>query len=92
LLDAWGLPGSVTCAVRWHHQPGEATRHTRQVDLVYVANAVVHALGLGCGDQAVNGKPWPVAFARLRLDLNTAVQMVGDLAADVRPLRELAAA
>jgi putative nucleotidyltransferase with HDIG domain len=47
--EAWRLPQAVVDAARWHHRPGEApTRADRTlVDLVHVADALAHSLGMG---------------------------------------------
>lgn len=49
VADAWKLPCSVADVARWHHSPGEAPEGDRRVlaDLVHVADALAHAMGLG---------------------------------------------
>lgn len=48
VAKAWKLPEAVEDAARWHHAPGRAPeRNRRLVDLVHLADALAHALGLG---------------------------------------------
>lgn len=45
----WQLPAEVVTAIAYHHNPSEAPDHRELVSLVYVANRMVSAMGIGCG-------------------------------------------
>jgi putative nucleotidyltransferase with HDIG domain len=49
VAEAWRLPPAAALAARWHHAPGEAPQEAERtvVDLVHLADALAHALGLG---------------------------------------------
>ena len=45
----WRLPGEVVTAIAYHHCPMDAKENNELVGLIYVANRMVSALGIGCG-------------------------------------------
>jgi putative nucleotidyltransferase with HDIG domain len=45
----WRLPDEVVTAIAYHHCPMDAKESTELVGLIYVANRMVSALGIGCG-------------------------------------------
>ncbi len=47
--EAWRLPQAVVDVARWHHAPGETPARADRmlVDLVHVADALSHSLGMG---------------------------------------------
>jgi putative nucleotidyltransferase with HDIG domain len=49
VAEAWCLPDAAAAAARWHHAPGQAPEGSdrRAVDVVHLADALAHALGLG---------------------------------------------
>lgn len=49
VAQAWNLPPAIADVARWHHAPGEApeTADRLLVDLVHVADALAHSLGMG---------------------------------------------
>jgi putative nucleotidyltransferase with HDIG domain len=49
VAEAWRLPPAAAVAARWHHAPGEAPDGAERtcVDVIHLADALAHALGLG---------------------------------------------
>ena len=45
----WHFPKSVIAAIAYHHCPMEAEEHCDLASLVYIANRMVSATGIGCG-------------------------------------------
>lgn len=45
----WHLPNEVVTAIRYHHRPMDAKEDNDLVGLIYVANRMVSAMGIGCG-------------------------------------------
>jgi putative nucleotidyltransferase with HDIG domain len=45
----WHFPADVTAAIGNHHRPLEVEDHANLAGLVYAANRMVSALGIGCG-------------------------------------------
>lgn len=49
IAQRWRLPREVVTAIGYHHSPLEAPDNREVVALVYVANRMVSAMGIGCG-------------------------------------------
>ncbi|MFP5213365.1 MAG: HDOD domain-containing protein [Acidobacteriota bacterium] len=45
----WNLPAEVVAAIGHHHSPADAVEHGAVAALVYVADRMVTAMGIGCG-------------------------------------------
>jgi len=45
----WHFPPKVTTAIGYHHNPLKAKENRDLVALIYVANRIVSAMGIGCG-------------------------------------------
>lgn len=45
----WKLPAEVAVAIGFHHCPKDVEGDRRLVSLIYVANRMVSAIGIGCG-------------------------------------------
>ena len=64
LAERWQLPAHMVATIRWHHQKDPALRSNlssdfnQNVDIVYMANLVVHALKYGnSGHDKIDGAP-----------------------------------
>ena len=64
LAERWQLPSHMGAVIRWHHQKDSALRSNlsnefnQNVDIVFIANLVVHALKYGnSGHDKINGAP-----------------------------------
>ena len=62
LIKAWRLPSNLEEVVMSHHAPILSTRYLRDASIIHVADAIVHAMQLGCsGEQfmpPVNEQAW----------------------------------
>ena len=64
LAERWKLPGHMGTVIRWHHQKDPSLRanlssdFNQNVDIVFMANLVVHALKYGnSGHDKIHGAP-----------------------------------
>jgi putative nucleotidyltransferase with HDIG domain len=72
----WGLSGAVEGVVRWHHEPNPENRDrvpvgsdaSELIDLVIVANWVVHKLKFGFSGHETPDTPSDALLARLQID------------------------
>jgi len=73
----WGLSGAVESVVRWHHEPNPDNRTrvapgsetSELIDLVIVANWIVHKLKFGfSGHESPGKQPSDALLARLHVD------------------------
>ncbi len=92
--EAWRLPPAVTATACWHHAPGEAPddEHRTTIDLVHLADALAHALGLGTDAGELARAIDPVAETRIDLKPRTiervaaeSLDEISELAALLRP-------
>lgn len=74
LAERWRLPALIQASCGWHHQPapglrgGASSELNAAVDVVYLANLIVHALKFGDGGHSkAIGLPLDV-MARLQID------------------------
>jgi putative nucleotidyltransferase with HDIG domain len=49
ILRKWAFPEPLVAAVRWHHDPEQASGHDPLVDLVHLANVLALMIGVGLG-------------------------------------------
>jgi putative nucleotidyltransferase with HDIG domain len=70
ILEQWGLPPQLVAATRWHHDPDEAPRPCRLIDMVHVADVLCMMMGIGVGREGLTYQP--SAQATQRLGLKTA--------------------
>ncbi len=88
---SWNLPRAVAEAARWHHQPGQAPEGADRVlvDLVHVADALAHSMGLGTdvGEMARTVE----AASELRLGVKARLleSVAGDSLDEIRDLGRL---
>ena len=64
LAERWQLPSHMNATIRWHHQKDASLRSNlssdfnQNVDIVFLANLVVHALKYGnSGHDKIDGAP-----------------------------------
>lgn len=69
VAKVWNLPPAVADVARWHHAPGDAPEAADRllVDLVHVADALAHSLGMGTDAGEMARKVDPAAEARLEI-------------------------
>ncbi|OKY76010.1 MAG: hypothetical protein BM485_05045 [Desulfobulbaceae bacterium DB1] len=48
LLEAWGLPESITVPVGLHHEPGDGKDVPMEVNIVFLANFLTEGMGIRC--------------------------------------------
>ena len=62
LLEAWGLPESVTMTARFHHEPDVCQNFRLDVAIIHIANSIAHQAGVFCSahdvEQNVNTSAW----------------------------------
>jgi putative nucleotidyltransferase with HDIG domain len=54
LLENWNFPASLVAAIRFHHDPNQAGRHSKLAAYVYLANLISYFLGHGHGYQSLS--------------------------------------
>ena len=75
----WRLPTEVATAVGYHHSPMEAPAHRDVASLVYVANRMVSALGIGCGTDGFLQPNQDEVFAELGITRRMVEEFLADL-------------
>lgn len=79
IAQRWKLPLEVVTAIEFHHSPREAKDNHDLAALVYVANRMVSAIGIGCG---VDGFLQPNQD-EVFLELGITARMVEELLAEL---------
>ncbi len=54
LLEIWGLPASIVEVVKFHHQPGKATKEVKGAYLAHTADMLAMQCGIGIGVDGLN--------------------------------------
>jgi putative nucleotidyltransferase with HDIG domain len=94
VAEAWNLPPAVAEVSRWHHAPGDAPEAADRllIDLVHVADALAHSLGMGTDVGEMARKVDPAAEVRLdvrasRLErvASESLEEIGELARQFLP-------
>lgn len=80
LSDAWRFPASLHEAVARHHTPSESTANSL-ADLIHVADAVAHGLGLARGPDEMVIPLDRIAWTRLNLDSDKLQAMLAEVTA-----------
>ena len=88
---AWSLPTAVADVARWHHEPGGAPASSDRalVDLVHVADALAHAMGLGTDVGELARKVDSGAELRLGVKARRLERVAGGSLDEVRDLAQL---
>ncbi len=89
LLEKWNLPAPVVEAVRWHHEPENASGDTLCVDLVHAADTLVIESGIGAGIDGLNYISSEAVTARLGLNIHILEQVLCSVITELEDLREL---
>ena len=71
LMEAWHLPLSHQCAVRFHHKPLAATSYPAEVATVHVSDVLAHGLNLGSSGERLVPPPDPEAWEALGLPVDS---------------------
>lgn len=84
----WRFPEAVVAAIGHHHSPLQVTQHQDLVRLVYVANRMVSALGVGCGVDGFMQPNQDQVFAELGINTRMAEKLLADLAVVLQEVRQ----
>jgi len=84
----WRFPEEVVAAIGHHHCPLQATQHQDLVRMVYVANRMVSALGVGCGVDGFMQPNQDQVFTDLGINTRTAEKLLADLAVALQEVRQ----
>lgn len=84
----WRFPEEVVMAIGHHHRPTQAPRHRHLVHLIYVANRMVSALGVGCGVDGFMQPNQDEAFVELGITALMAQKYLADLAVALREVKQ----
>lgn len=84
----WRFPQEVTFAIGHHHSPLAAAEHQNLVRLVYVANRMVSALGVGCGVDGFMQPNQDQVFSELGITTFMAEKFLADLAIALEEVRQ----
>lgn len=87
LLTSWNLPDDVAEAVRWHHQPSNASEGCRELaDLVHVADILCLDFGFGGGADGLSYRLDRAASERLGLGVGVAEKVGAEVLTAVNEL------
>lgn len=75
----WKLPGEVVTAIAYHHCPMDAKENKELVGLIYVANRMVSALGIGCGVDGFLQPNQDEVFVELEINSQMVEKYLADL-------------
>jgi len=89
LLSTWGIPDTLSDAVRWHHDPDKAPEFSPAIDLVHAADRVVSRAGIGLGIDAPYYEPVTKAFERLSAREADMEAVIEKLDAEMEAVEEL---
>ena len=67
VLDKWNIPGEITAAAQWHHDPESAPEHEEQVNIVHLSDILGYSEGIGTGIDGMRYRVSPEAQKRLGL-------------------------
>lgn len=84
----WHFPKEVTMAVGYHHCPMQAEENQDLVGLVYMANRLVSALGIGCGLDGLLQPNQDEAFTRAGLTPPMVEHLMADLVQALKQTKE----
>lgn len=87
----WRLPAEVVNAIAFHHVPMEAKENADLVGLVYVANRMVSALGIGCGMDGFLQPNQDEVFVQMGITSRMVERFLADLVEAMRQTREFLA-
>jgi putative nucleotidyltransferase with HDIG domain len=87
----WRFPEEVVTAIAYHHYPLQAPNHSDLVALVYVANRMVSALGIGCGVDGFLQPNQDQVFVRLQISSKMVEKLLADLVDALRVTRQFLA-
>jgi len=88
----WALPAEVLVAIRYHHNPLKAKEHQGLAALIYVANRMVSALGIGCGVDGLMQPNEDEVFVKLGITSRMVEKFLMELLVAFREAKEFLAA
>lgn len=75
----WRFPSEVVTAIGYHHYPSNAQKHGDVASIVYVANRMVSAMGIGCGVDGFLQPNQDKVFVELGITTRMVEQFMADL-------------
>lgn len=84
----WDFPKDVAIAVGYHHSPLDAVESQDLAGLVYMANRMVSALGIGCGVDGFLQPNQDEAFIRAGITLSMVEHLLADLVEVLKQTKE----
>lgn len=91
VAESWNFPPSVVAAICYHHRPREAGEYRNVASIVYVANRMVSALGIGCGVDGFLQPNQDDVFIELKISSQMVEQFLVGLMEDLDEARQLLA-
>jgi putative nucleotidyltransferase with HDIG domain len=84
----WRFPEEVVTAIGYHHAPLQAGQHNGLVRLIYVANRMVSALGIGCGVDGFMQPSQDEVFTELGISALMADKLLAELVVALQEVRQ----
>lgn len=75
----WNFPSGVVAAIAHHHSPQEAEENRQVASVVYAANRMVAAMGIGAGVDGFLNPNQDHVFATLELDARSIERLMADV-------------
>lgn len=88
VAEKWQLPPVICQAVRYHHEPSEATSERALVDLVHVTNCLAHGLGQGTDVGELHRRIDETAMDRLKLTSRSLEEVAAQVLPDIEDMAD----
>ena len=92
IAERWKFPKDVIAAIRNHHHPMDAGEDWAVTAIVYAANRMVSAMGIGTGVDGMMQPNKDDAFQKVGLDTKTIDKLIANLAASWEETKQFLAA
>lgn len=89
LAEAWGLPERVVEAIRWHHEPGNATEYFGLAAVVHCGVHAADSLGYGLSKHGFQFKVCPVAVQAVGFGVKARQELADTLKKDMKEHQRL---
>lgn len=89
LLEAWGLPQSLSIPVGRHHSPSTGVAYAVESAVIHVASTVTDLLAIGAGAEGRSGPLDIQAWGQTGIQPATLAEIVGDLDNSLEPIMEV---
>jgi putative nucleotidyltransferase with HDIG domain len=90
VAEAWNLPPAIAEVSRWHHSPNETPEGANQllVDLIHMADALAHSLGMGADVGEMARKVDPATEGRLGIRARGLERVASESLEEIRSLAQ----